>query len=65
MFSAQKPLSPQELKRVREANDVTAINVIEFKSGRDDGKRNFLNQLADENRGQYKRINVDSLSAVP
>jgi hypothetical protein len=58
----QPPLTDKQLGEIRRNNGAATIHVIEFKSGPDSGKRNFLRQLADDNRGQYKHVNVDSLS---
>jgi VWA domain-containing protein len=58
----EPPLSDKQLGEIRRNNGAAAIHVIEFKAGPDPGKRNFLRQLADDNRGQYKYVDIDSLS---
>jgi hypothetical protein len=60
----EPPLSDKQLGEIRRNNGAAAIHVIEFKAGRDLGKRNFLRQLADDNRGEYKHVDIDSLSAA-
>jgi von Willebrand factor type A domain len=57
----EPPLTENQLNDIRRNNGAAAIHVIEFKSGADSGKRNFLRQLAEDNRGQYKHIDTSSL----
>ena len=59
----QPPLSNKQLSEIRRRNGATTINVIEFKSGPTGSKGNFLQQLAEENRGQYKAVDSTALSA--
>jgi hypothetical protein len=59
----EPPLTPKQLDDIRRNNAAASIIVIEFKSGPDPGKRGFLRQLAEQNRGEYKY--VDSTSLVP
>jgi hypothetical protein len=57
-------LSPAELDQIRRANAGAVINAIEFKSGPDQGKGGFLRKLAEQNRGEYKYVDVTELSAA-
>ena len=59
----EPPLSPKQLEDVRQTNGGAVINVIEFKSGPAAGKANFLQTLAEQNRGEYKAIDVKSFEA--
>lgn len=59
----EPPLTPKQLDDIRRNNAAASINVIEFKTGPDPGRRGFLRQLAEQNRGEYKY--VDSTSLVP
>jgi hypothetical protein len=54
----EPPLSAKQLEDVRQSNGGAVINVIEFKSGPDTGKASFLHVLAEQNRGEYKAIDV-------
>jgi len=59
----EPPLSAKQLEDVRQSNGGAVINVIEFKSGPDTGKASFLRTLAEQNRGEYKAIDVKSFEA--
>lgn len=66
----EPPLTAKQLADVRQ-NNTAIINIIEFKSppvGKSPpasaAKRSFLRQLAEENRGEYKAIDVTSLPAA-
>lgn len=67
----EPPLTAKQLTDVHQ-NNTAIINVIELKSApeggkaapRGTGKRSFLRQLADENRGEYKAIDTTSLPAA-
>jgi len=61
----EPPLSPKQLDEIRRNNAATSVNVIEFKSGPDAGKRGFLRQLAEQNRGQYRYIDTETLVPRP
>jgi len=64
LTDADEPqLSRKELEEVHRSNGGAVINVIEFKSGLDPGKGASLRKLADENRGQYKYVDVSKLPA--
>ncbi len=58
----EPPLTSRQLDDIRRDNAATNINVIEFKSGPNPGKRGFLQQLAAQNRGQYKYVDSSALS---
>jgi Mg-chelatase subunit ChlD len=59
----EPPLSPKQLDAIRRNNGGAVINVIEFKSGPDSGKASFLRTLAEQNRGEYKAIDVKTFEA--
>src|SRR5262245_19098691 len=61
----EPPLSPKQLDEIRRNNAATSVNVIEFKSGPDAGKRGFLRQLAEQNRGHYRYIDTETLVPRP
>ena len=58
----EPPLSPKQLDEIRRNNPGTTINVIEFKSGPGQGRQSFLQQLAEQNRGQYKHVDTATLT---
>jgi hypothetical protein len=58
-------LSPKELEEIRQKNGGVMIHVIEFKSGPDPGVGNALRKLAEQNRGEYKYVDLKELSAAP
>jgi hypothetical protein len=57
----EPPLSPSDLKQIQRKNGVAAIHAIEFKMGPDPGTAHTLQKLAEQNRGQYKYIDVTKL----
>lgn len=59
----EPPLSARDLNFVRQKN-TAIINVIEFKTGSAIAKPSSLRQLADQNRGEYKQVEVSSLPAA-
>jgi von Willebrand factor type A domain len=64
LTDADEPqLSRKELEEIRQRNGGAAINVIEFKSGPDPGQGASLRKLAEENRGQYKYVDITRLPA--
>src|SRR6267142_2808611 len=64
LTDADEPqLSRKELEEVHQRNGGAIINVIEFKSGPDPGKGASLRKLAEDNRGQYKYVDITKLPA--
>lgn len=66
----EPPLTAKQLNDLHQ-NNTAIINVIELKAAPDGraqpatpGKRSFLRQLADQNRGEYKAIDTTSLPAA-
>jgi hypothetical protein len=59
----EPPLSTRDLNAIHQKN-TAIINVIEFKTGSAAAKRSSLRQLAHQNRGEYKAIEVNSLNAA-
>ena len=56
----EPPLSSRDLNAIHQKN-TAIINVIEFKTAAEAARRSSLRQLADQNRGEYKKIDVGSL----
>jgi len=64
LTDADEPqLSRKELEEIRQRSGGAAINVIEFKSGPNSGQGASLRKLAEENRGQYKYVDITTLPA--
>lgn len=62
LTDADEPqLTERELAEIREKNGGIAIHVIEFKSGDDHQEGPTLRTLAEENRGEYKLVDVREL----
>jgi hypothetical protein len=57
----EPPLSARQLEEVQRAGNGAMIHVIEFKSGPASGKTSFLRKVAEQNRGEYKAIDVETL----
>ena len=55
-------ISPKELEQIQRANGGAIIHVIEFKSGPDQHKGDFLRRLAEQNRGQFKYVDTTAIS---
>jgi hypothetical protein len=55
----------KELDEVWRKNPGVAINVVEFKSGPQAGAANALHKLAEQNRGEYKYVDLKSLAESP
>jgi VWA domain-containing protein len=65
LTDADEPqLSRKELEEVHRGNGGAVINVIEFKSGPDPKQGASLRKLADDNRGQYKYVDITKLPAA-
>ena len=63
LTDADEPqLTEKELAEIREKNGGIAIHVIEFKSAADHKTGPTLRTLAEENRGEYKLVDVKELS---
>jgi len=56
-------ISPKELEQIQRANGGSIIHVIEFKPGPDQHKGDFLRNLAEQNRGQFKYVDTAAISA--
>jgi hypothetical protein len=66
LTDADEPaISPKELEQLRRNNAGTLINAIEFKSGPDQGKGDFLRKLAEQNGGEYKYVDTSALPVTP
>ena len=66
LTDADEPqMSAKELDEIRKKNGGVAIHVIEFKSGHAQGKSETLRKLAEQNRGEYKYVDVTALGAKP
>lgn len=66
LTDADEPqLTPKELESIRQKNPGSIIHVIEFKNGPQQGKGETLRKLAEQNRGQYKYVDVSKLPAGP
>jgi len=64
LTDADEPqLTAKELETIRQKNAGSIIHVIEFKSGPAQGKGETLRQLAEQNRGEYKYVDVSKLPA--
>jgi hypothetical protein len=62
LTDADEPaISDKELDEIRRANSGSIINAIEFKSGPDAGKGNYLRKLAEQNRGEYTYVDATKL----
>jgi VWA domain-containing protein len=62
LTDADEPqLSRKELEEVHKSNGGAVINVIEFKSVPSAGQSASLHKLADDNRGQYKYVDITKL----
>lgn len=62
LTDADEPqLTEKELAEIREKNGGIAIHVIEFKSAADHKTGPTLRTLAEENRGEYKLVDVKEL----
>jgi len=62
LTDADEPqLSPSDLKKIQQKNGGAVINAIEFKSGPDRGTGHSLQKLAEQNRGEYKYVDVTRL----
>jgi hypothetical protein len=48
----------EELQDIRTKNGGVAINVVEFKSVPGDGSSSTLRELAAQNRGEYKNVEI-------
>jgi hypothetical protein len=51
----------KELDEIWRRNEGTVINVIEFKSGAQKGDGGALQKLAEQNRGEYKYVDVTAI----
>jgi hypothetical protein len=58
----EPPLGPRQLEEIQRATNGAMIHVIEFKSGKASGKTSSLKKVAEQNRGEYKAIDVGALS---
>src|SRR5262245_47011762 len=64
LTDADEPqLTRKELDEVHKRSGGAIIHVIEFKPGPDSGRGASLRKLAEENRGQYKYVDISSLPA--
>jgi hypothetical protein len=64
LTDADEPqLTAKELETIRQKNGGTIIHVIEFKSGPAKGTGETLRRLAEQNRGEYKYVDVTALPA--
>jgi hypothetical protein len=62
LTDADEPqVSPNELKEIQRRGTGAVIHVIEFKSGPTKGQENWLRKLAEQNRGEYKNVDVTAL----
>jgi hypothetical protein len=62
LTDADEPqLSPNELKDIQRRGNGAVINVIEFKSDAKRGQESWLRKLAEQNRGEYKLVDVAAL----
>jgi hypothetical protein len=62
LTDADEPqLSPSDLKEIQRRNGGAIINAIELQSGPERGSERALRTLAEQNRGQYKYIDVTKL----
>jgi hypothetical protein len=59
--ASEPQLRPQELQAIRQLNQRTSINTIEFGLGPSSPRYNFLEQLAADNGGQHAYIDVTRL----
>ncbi|MEX2173252.1 MAG: hypothetical protein WD872_02755 [Pirellulaceae bacterium] len=57
----QPQMPPGDIARIRKLNRGAAIHAIEFGIGPRKVKRNFLQQIAEENGGQYAYVDVTGL----
>jgi len=68
LTDADEPqLTAKELETIRQKNAGSIIHVIEFKSGpaKSESKGETLRKLAEQNRGQYKYVDVSKLPGGP
>jgi uncharacterized protein with von Willebrand factor type A (vWA) domain len=56
----EPPLGDRDLEEIRRANNGAVIHVIEFKSGAATGAASSLHKVAEQNRGEYKAIDIKS-----
>jgi hypothetical protein len=62
LTDADEPqLTAKELESIWRKNPGAVINVVEFKSGPQAGEGGALQKLADQNRGEYKYVDVTAL----
>lgn len=62
LTDADEPqLSPNELKDIQRRGNGAVINVIEFTSAANKGQENWLRKLAEQNRGEYKLVDITAL----
>jgi hypothetical protein len=55
-------LTDKELDAVWKKNEGSVINVIEFKAGPQRGGGSALSKLAEQNRGEYKYVDLSKLA---
>jgi len=66
LTDADEPqLSAAELESIQRKNLGSIIHCIEFKEGQAQGAGTTLRKLAEQNRGEYKFVDVSKLSAGP
>lgn len=66
LTDADEPqLTAKELDTIWRKNEGSIINTIEFKSGPDPGTGVTLRKLAEQNRGEYKYVDVTALKTTP
>ena len=62
LTDADEPqLSPNDLKEIQRRSNGAVINAIELKSGPERGTEHALRRLAEQNRGQYKYVDITKL----
>jgi hypothetical protein len=62
LTDADEPrLTNSELAQIRQLNHGTVINAVEYGAGPSFGERTFLQQLAEQNDGQHRYVDVTEL----